>query len=242
MVTGAVLIGRTSHTHVPAFTHLSRGRALAAARRAHVKVAVSAAYATAAAGTVVAQRPSAGTEVPSGTRVRLTVSKGPAPVHVLSVRRMTVGDAEQALHRLGLRTAVREVPAPGTKPGTVVGQDPAGGTKPRGSVVTLSVAEVPRWRTVTTFTGPGSGPFQIRGGHWRIVYRMAFQGACTWVVFCSGPGARVTTAAGHYVAGFGLNDGDGQVQSFATGPGTYNVQVIPGSDSAAWSLEVQDDY
>jgi hypothetical protein len=235
-------MGRTSHTHVPALKHLSRARALAEARSAHVKVHIDRSYSMAAAGTVVAQRPAPGTEVTSGSTVRLTVSRGPAPVHVLSVTGLAVGDAQQTLRRLHLRTAVHDVPAPGTKPGTVVGQDPARGTRPRGTVVTLSVAEVPQWRTVRTFTGRSSGSFHVRGGHWRIVYRVAFQGTCTWVLFCSGPGARVTDAAGRYVSGFGLNDGDQQIQNLATGPGTYDVQVIPGSDDATWSLAVQDNY
>jgi hypothetical protein len=180
--------------------------------------------------------------VPDGATVRLTISRGPAPVPVISARNLALGDAERLLHNLGLRTAVREVPAPGTKPGTVVGQDPAGGSRPRGSTVSLSVAEVPRWRPVTTFTGRSSGAFHITGQRWRIVYRMAFRGTCTWVLFCSGPAARVTDATGHYVAGFGLNNGDGQVQSVAGGPGTYDVEVIPGGDDAGWSLQVQDDY
>ena len=71
---------------------------------------------------------------------------------------------------------------------------------------------------------------------------MAFQGTCTWILFCYGPSARVTDAAGRYVAGFGLSDGSGQVQSFATGAGTYEVRVTPGGDDAGWSIEVQDYY
>ena len=242
MVAAAVLIGRTSHTHVPTLTRLSRGRALAAARRAHVKVHFDRAYAMAAAGTVIAQHPGAGTEVTSGSAVRLTLSRGPAPVHVVNTKGTAVSDAQQTLDRLHLRTTVRQVAAPGTKPGIVVGQDPARGTTRRGTLVTLSVAEVPRWHTVTTFSGRGSGPIQIRGGHWRIVYRMAFQGTCTWVLFCSGPGVRVTDTSGRYVAGFGLSNGDQQVQNLSSGPGTYDVQVIPGADDATWSLSVQDNY
>ncbi|MGZ4243907.1 MAG: protein kinase domain-containing protein [Solirubrobacteraceae bacterium] len=242
MVTAAVVIGRTAHTHVPTFTRLSQGRARAVARRAHVRIHLDHSYATSRPGTVIAQHPDAGTEVPDGTTVRLTVSKGPAPVPVVSMKGQAVGDAEQSLRHLGLRTTTQNVPAPGTQPGTVVGQDPAGGTRPRGSTVTLFVAEVPRWRPVTTFSGASSGPIHIRGQHWRIVYRMAFTGTCTWVLFCSGPSARITDATGRYVAGFGLNDGDGQVQSFNTGPGTYTVQVTPGGDDAGWSLEVQDNY
>ena len=191
---------------------------------------------------MIGQHPRAGTQVPNDTLVRLTVSKGPAPVHVLNVKSHNVADAQRSLNAIGLRTAVRQVPAPGATPGTVVGQSPARGSAPRGSTVTLSVSEVPQWRTVTTFTDSASGPFHIIGAHWRIVYRMAFRGTCTWILFCSGPSARVTDAAGRYVAGFGLSNGDGQVQNFATGAGTYGVQVTPGADNADWSLEVQDNY
>ncbi|MFL5865113.1 MAG: protein kinase domain-containing protein, partial [Solirubrobacteraceae bacterium] len=242
MVTAAVVIGRTAHTHIPNLMHQRQDRAVAAARRAHVRAKLSKRYARAPAGVVIAEHPAAGTPVPDGAIVHLTLSKGPAPVPVISARNLALGDAERLLHNLGLRTAVREVPAPGAKPGTVVGQDPARGSRPRGSVVTLSVAEVPRWRPVTTFTGRSSGAFHITGRRWRIVYRMAFRGTCTWVVFCSGPAARVTGVTGRYIAGFGLNDADAQVQTFATGPGSYEVQVIPGADDAGWSLQVQDDY
>jgi serine/threonine-protein kinase len=242
MVTAAVLIGHTAHTRVPGLVRLPQGRARAVAHHAHVRLALKHTYAVAAAGTVVAQHPQAGTQVPNGTLVRLTVSKGPAPVHVLNVKSRSLADAQRSLNRVGLRTAVRQVPAPGTTPGVVVGQSPAGGSAARGSTVTLSVAEVPQWHTVTTFTGSGSGPFHIIGTHWRIVYRMGFSGTCTWILFCSGPSARVTDATGRYVAGFGLSDGDGQAQSFATGAGTYDVRITPGGDAAAWSIEVQDSY
>jgi PASTA domain-containing protein len=237
-----VLIGRTAHTHVPGLVRHSQSRARVIARHAHVRLRTGYRHANAAAGTVIAQHPAAGTEVVQGATVRLTISRGPAPVTVLSVKGQAVADGEQSLHRLGLRTARHYVPAPGTTPGIVVAQDPAVGTRPKGSLVALYVAEVPRWRAVTTFTGTSSGPFTIRGQHWRIVYRMAFRGTCTWVLFCSGPSARVTDAAGRYVAGFGLSDGDGQVQTFSTRPGTYEVRVTPGGDDAGWSLQIQDDY
>jgi hypothetical protein len=237
-----VLIGHTAHTRVPSLVRLPQARARAAAHHADVRVTVGHRYASAAAGTVIAQHPQAGTQVPNETLVRLTVSKGPAPVHVLNVKSRSLADAQRSLHGVGLRTAVRQVPAPGTTPGMVVGQSPAGGSAARGSTVTLSVAEVPQWHTVTTFTGSGSGPFHIIGTHWRIVYRMGFSGTCTWILFCSGPSARVTDATGRYVAGFGLSDGGGQVQSVATGAGTYDVRVTPGGDDAAWSVEVQDNY
>jgi hypothetical protein len=72
---------------------------------------------------------------------------------------------------------------------------------------------------------------------------MSFQGTCTWVFFCSGPNARVINAVtGVYVAGFGLADGTGQSQTFSSGPGRYRIEIGPGGDTAAWSVEVQDYY
>ena len=63
---------------------------------------------------------------------------------------------------------------------------------------------------------------------------MAFQGTCTWILFCSGPTARVMHAgSGDYVAGFGLQNGTGQGQSFDTGAGTYEIQVTPAATRRA---------
>ncbi len=244
MVTAAVVIGHTKYTRVPSLHHLRTARALAAARHAHLRATTASRHSMAAAGTVIGQTPRARTRVSQGTTVHLTISSGPAPVPVLTVTHQRVDDARRSLRGLGLRTTVRQVPAPGTTPGIVVGQSPRGGhNAPRGTLVTLSVAEVPRWRAVRTFTGRDSGALHISGRHWRVVYTMAFNGTCTWVLFCSGPAARVVDAAtGRYVAGFGLSDGTGQTRTFDGSPGSYEVLVSPGADDAAWSVQVQDDY
>jgi serine/threonine-protein kinase len=243
MVAAALIIGHTTYTRVPSVRHLHKGRAFTALRRAHLRVTTGTRHADAPAGTVIGQTPSARTRVSRGTTVHLTISSGPAPVQVISLVHQNVADAERSLRALKLRPVVHHVAAPGTSAGTVVGQTPASGLKPRGSTVTLNVAEVPQWRTVTTFDGRSSGAVKIIGRHWRIVYRMAFQGTCTWVLFCSGPTARVVDAAnGGYVAGFGLQDGTGQVQSFDNVAGSYEIQVTPGGDDAGWSVQVQDLY
>ncbi len=244
-VVAALLIGRTTYTHVPALMHRSEGQAFTAARRAHVKLTTSRRHSMSPPHTVIGESPHPGRRVSTGTTVHITLSSGPAPVSVVNVRTMSVGDAETVLHRSGLRTAVTQVPAPaGAATGSVVTQDPAGGTtQPRGSTVRLSVAEAPQWRTVTSFAGRDSGAFHIRGQHWRVVYRMGFDGTCTWILFCSGPSARVVDAGtSQYVAGFGLQNGSNQNQTFSTGPGTYEIQVTPGGDRAGWSVQVQDYY
>jgi eukaryotic-like serine/threonine-protein kinase len=244
MAVAAVALRPPARTRVPAFARLSHGAALAAARRAHVKITFGRRYDAAAAGAVIGQRPRPGARVAKGSSVHVTVSRGPAPVPVPGVARESLSDAEQSLRSLGLHVAVQYVPAPVTRPGTVVGQQPvADHGAAVGSTVHLSVAETPQWRPLTTFQGAGSGTFRITGEHWRLVYSMGFQGTCTWIFWCSGPTARVIDATtGQTVARFGLTDGSGEVRTFATGPAAYEIQVAPGADDARWSVRIDDDY
>ncbi len=172
---------------------------------------------------------------------------GRAPVSVPRIVGFSSADARSSLQQLGLHTRLNEVPAPGVTTGTVTGQTPSPGAKlGRGSTVSLSVAEAPRWRAVTTFTnqvGQASAPFRIRGSRWRIVYRMSYNGACTFLFFCMGPTARVDNVeGGGTLSTFGLNSGSDQTRMFDSGPGIYQIKITPGDDSAAWSVEVEDYY
>ncbi len=245
MAVAAVLLAPPVRTRVPRLTGLSRAAAVSAGRRAHLRVSFGHAYsARVHAGAAVAQRPGPGALVARGARVRVTLSRGPAPVPVPAVTRENVAAAQRTLTSLGFSTRIQPVPAPGTPPGTVTAQSPAAGpAAPAHTTIILSVAEVPQWRPVTRFAGGDSGPLHITGDRWRIVYSMGFQGTCTWILFCSGPTGRVTNAgSGQTVRGFGLTNGSGETQTFATGPGTYDLRVTPGGDTADWSIEVQDYY
>ena len=87
------------------------------------------------------------------------------------------------------------------------------------------------------------GPVQDPGTRWQLVYTMSYQGTCTFIFICQGPTATVTNlATGARVGQFDLNDGSGQVKSFTTGSGVYQVKVSPGSDSARWSIKAEDYY
>jgi hypothetical protein len=114
-----------------------------------------------------------------------------------------------------------------------------------GSEVTLSVGEPRRLRALTSLQGSSDGrsvPFRVRGTRWEIVYSMGYQGACTFLVFCSGPSATVTNiTSGATVDQFGLGEGD-KTRIFDTGPGTYQISVSAGSDSADWSIKIDDYY
>ena len=205
MVTAAVLLSH-AHTVVPRLTGLTRSAARARAR--HLDAVFSARYASAARGTIIAQEPRAGTRVTVGTPVRLTVSRGPAPVEVPIVGDAGSAAARATFARLGLHTTVTQVAAPGVAPGTVIRTRPGAGRHlAQGSTVALFVAETPRWRPLATITDSRPRVVQIRGTRWRVVYTMAYHGTCTWIVFCSGPHATISSTSGASVAGFGLNDG-----------------------------------
>jgi eukaryotic-like serine/threonine-protein kinase len=244
MVVAAVLLGRTGHTRVPALAHLNRSAAGTSARRRHLHAVYRARYDTAAAGTVIAQRPRAGTRVKDGATVDVLLSRGPAPVEVPLVVGRGSTDARAALAQLGLSTTVTAVRAPGINPGTVTRQSPAAGRDaPARSGVALLVAETPQWRALTSFQANRSVPFRIYGTRWRVVYKMAYQGTCTFIFFCSGPTAHVANlATGSSVDEFGLDDGGAKTQTVSSGPGRYQISVSPGDDDARWSFEVDDYY
>ena len=151
------------------------------------------------------------------------------------------------LAQAGLRYAADIVAAPGSEPGVVTRQSPASSTRaPRGSTVALSIAEVPRWRTLTTFSGVDDGrsvPIRILGAKWRVVYHMSYQGLCTLLVVCLGPSAAVDDLRTESTFGqFELGEGETETHTFDSGPGLYRVVVSGGHDSAKWSMTVADYY
>jgi hypothetical protein len=175
------------------------------------------------------------------------LSAGPPPVKLPRLVGQSSAAAQATLQHLRLRAAVAQVPAPGTAAGTVTDQAPSPGAElfPRATVA-LSVAETPRWRTLTSLGGDGldrSVPFRILGTRWRVLYSMGYQGTCTFIFFCSGPSAQVANLGSRSdTTGFDLNDGSGQTQVFKSGPGLYQITVSPGDDTARWSIQVQDYY
>jgi len=91
---------------------------------------------TVPAGTVVSQDPGPGT-ADKNSVVRLVVSKGPPMVEVPGVVGKNVNEATQILQGEGFAVSVSQLPG---GPGTVLNQDPGGGSKaPKGSTVTLYV-------------------------------------------------------------------------------------------------------
>ena len=155
--------------------------------------------------------------------------------------------ATAALRHLGLRTRLSPSAGPRVTPGLVTHQSPAAGSDlARHATVILSVAETPRWRPLTSFAGTSdarSVPFRIRGTQWRVVYGMGYDGLCTFIFICSGPSAQVVDLNRPSDATkFDLNKGSDQTQVFKAGAGLYQISIQPGSDTAHWSMEVEDYY
>jgi eukaryotic-like serine/threonine-protein kinase len=247
MIVGALLIGAPSYVRVPKLHGLKQTAVMTKLERAHLVGSFSQSYDNAERGTVIGQSPGALARVKQGSTIAVVVSRGPRPIEVPLLVGQAASDAEALLKHFGLNATANQVAAPGAQPGTVTSQSPpAHQLLPPHGRVTLSVAEVPQWRAVTSFSGEGLGrsvPFRIRGSEWRMVYGMRYDGMCTFIFWCSGPSAQAARLSNGWSANsFSLNTGENQTRVFQTGPGIYQVQITPGSDTAFWTVEVEDYY
>jgi beta-lactam-binding protein with PASTA domain len=113
-------------------------------------------FASAPPGRVTAERPAAGTAVKKGSRVALTVSRGPQRVSVPNIVGRRRDDAIARLRSAGFHAAVFSVPS--TRPrGFVVAQNPQAASKaPKGSRVRINVSQGAPAATTTT-TGATTG-------------------------------------------------------------------------------------
>ena len=234
-------------TTVPDVHGLPRGGVEARAKRLDVHPSFASRYSMAAAGTAIAQNPSPGSHVTAGSTVSVVLSAGPPPVTVPAVVGQSAQRAQLTIRAAGLHSQTALVAAPGTSPGIVVSQTPAGSqSSPRGSTVALRVAETPRWRALTSFSGVDSGQsvvFRILGRHWRVTYGMSYQGTCELLVICQGPSAEARNmASGSTFGSFELGEGGEQTHTFDSGPGLYRLDVSGGNDSARWNMTVEDRY
>ncbi len=242
----ALLLTRPGQTTVPRLLGLRKATIAAEVGRDHLRAVFHTRFAAVERGTAFAQHPPAGSHVPAGTPIALMISAGPRPVAVPGVVGLDAGAAGTRLQASGLRDSIDTVPAPGVAAGTVTRESPPPAARAiPGSLVSLQVAETPRWRTLTTFSGGGDGqsvPFRILGSSWRAVTNMSYNGTCTFIIVCFGPHASVSRLdSGPAAGGFDLSDGSA-TKVFGSGPGTYQLGVSSGQDSANWSITVQDYY
>jgi serine/threonine-protein kinase len=246
MIAAALAIA-PKHVRVPSLRGMSSTRVAATAHRLHLRLTLKHRHSAVPAGIALAQSPSAGRSVKEGSALTVTLSDGPPPVPVPKLVGYSSADAQSTVKQAKLQAAIAMVPSLGGAPGDVLAQSPDAGKRVApGSKVTLSVGEPRRLRALTSLQGSDDGrsvPFRVRGTRWEIVYSMGYQGACTFLVFCSGPSATVTNiTSGATVDQFGLGEGDNKTRIFDTGPGTYQISVSAGSDSADWSIKIDDYY
>ncbi|MEI6448168.1 MAG: PASTA domain-containing protein, partial [Actinomycetes bacterium] len=132
-------------TVVPSVTELSEQEASALLRKSGFKVEVRRrSDSDVKKGFSIATDPAAGTSLPRGTTVALIVSSGVGEVSVPSVVGQNVDDARSALMAAGLVVSTTKQQTTDQPEGTVLSQDPSGGTSvEKGSTVTLAVAVAP---------------------------------------------------------------------------------------------------
>lgn len=109
-----------------------------------------------AAGAVLGQEPEPGVRLAVGSEVTLYVSKGDLGITLPDVSGKEARSAEAELKNLGLKAVIKPVPAsPGAKPGCVISQSPAAGSKmQKGQAVVLEIcAQANKAQAAPDFVG-----------------------------------------------------------------------------------------
>jgi len=129
---------------VPTLKGLKSEDAIKALKAVHLVPDVHEVQSTTPADEVTASDPKVGTQVVSGTKVRINVSKGPTPVTVPGVIGKTIGDATATLNQAGFKVNPTYVDSPQPQ-NTVVNQSPAQNAQAaKGSTIALTVSNGPK--------------------------------------------------------------------------------------------------
>lgn len=137
-----------------------------------------------AIGTVVSGSYAAGKMVKPGTQVDLNVSKGPAPVKIVSVVGKTFDDAKSYYENAGLVVAR----APDDKfsskipTGSVVSQDPKSGSLAKGETITLTVSKGPEMVAVPGVSGLSASDAKkaLQDAGFKVTIEKHFFGKTVW--------------------------------------------------------------
>ena len=137
---------------VPQVTGLRVGAALARLRGVGLNPRAQNVQSRRPQGIVLRQVPEAGVEVPRDSAAVVVVSAGPRLADVPDLVGRTAEEATAQLTRAGFRTRVQQVAAPEPE-GSVIAQEPAGGTRAqRGRVVRITVSRGEAQTTTTVVT------------------------------------------------------------------------------------------
>lgn len=151
-----VVSGGQKLFEIPDVTNQAQGQAETALKSAGFTTTVAQAYSTSVAkGNVISQAPPAGTQVPSGTAIQITVSQGPQNVNVPSLVGQSQSTAQSALKTNGLGSQIVTNYNELTPKGQVYAQYPAAGTSiAPGTIVAMAVSNGPLSSSSTTETIP----------------------------------------------------------------------------------------
>jgi beta-lactam-binding protein with PASTA domain len=138
---GIVVSSGPPKTAVPNVVGMTAADAAAKLQGTGLHATTKKAFSPKPAGTVIAEKPPAGSELTRGASVALTVSRGPARVTVPDVTGLPRAQAAQKVRAAGLTPNAVAVPSTETA-GRVVSQSPGGGSSAAsGSIVRLNVAK-----------------------------------------------------------------------------------------------------
>jgi eukaryotic-like serine/threonine-protein kinase len=198
-----ILHGGSSGKAVPQVDNMKLSSAKAAITRAGLKYTVNQENSpTVHKGLVISTTPPNGSIVPAGSKVTINVSMGPKKVSVKSVVGMSQTAAQNALQGQGLQAVTKTAPASAKPQGTVVRQNPTGGTEVSpGSTVTIWVSGG-GVRVPSVINYPRATAVQIlRGDGFQPVVRIAKgpPGTLPGVVFSESPSAGRVVAQGAVV-------------------------------------------
>jgi len=140
------------------------------------------------AGKVFKQEPAAGEKLKKGTVVNYVVSRGDELVMVPSVTGKSQSSATATLKKDGFKVSVKTENSETVKKGTVISQNPTGGSVSKGSTVTITVSSGPSTAVVPDTIGSteaeATSKLTARGFKVNVVYELH---ANTGLVFEQSP-------------------------------------------------------
>jgi serine/threonine-protein kinase len=187
-------------------------------------------------GNVVGVIPSAGAKVRRPARVTILIASGYPKSRVPTLRGLALPAAESVLGASHLRAAVAYVPSQ-TRAGRVISQSPPpGSVSVRGHTVQLNVGRDLQWTRLLSQFGSGvyrSAPFTVSHS-WRIRYRCGSTYPWGFVLTSFS-----WTGPDDLSDGFTADSADGVHTVYPpSGPGTFQLQVVPYAPASTWYVEV----
>jgi serine/threonine-protein kinase len=162
-----------SKVTIPSVVGQSESGAKAQLRRAHLKVrVVSRSSSQYPVGEAIGTDPGSGASVTPGTQVTLFISSGKPLTQVPDVTGQSRSAATTALSGAGFKVAVTTQPSSSATPGSVISQDPSGGSQATsGSTVSIVVASAPKMVSVPSVVGEttGAATSDLTGAGFKVV-------------------------------------------------------------------------